>query len=37
MLQELEQNPLYRLRREVLSKYVWDSVFEHQIEPLVSK
>jgi glycosyltransferase involved in cell wall biosynthesis len=37
MLQELEQNSLYRMRREVLSNYVWDSVFEHQIEPLVSK
>jgi glycosyltransferase involved in cell wall biosynthesis len=37
MLQQLEQNSLYRMRREVLAKYVWDSVFEQQIEPLLSK
>ncbi len=37
MLKELEQNSQFRMRREVLTKYVWDSVFEHQIEPLVSK
>ncbi|RPI33521.1 MAG: glycosyltransferase [Chloroflexota bacterium] len=35
LLAWVESSPVYRMRRRVRQNYTWDSIFKHQIEPLL--
>jgi glycosyltransferase involved in cell wall biosynthesis len=35
LIEWMQTNPQYRMRRRVRQKYTWEAIFEHEIRPLL--